>query len=620
MVAITHMTHPMTKNLKFTLFAATNLTLGSTVQAEPPTKDYELLFADEFEGTALNTADWRYREDVRKGGYFNGLNLKENVSVSGGKLHITARYEPIKGKPEYTGGGIISKHQFGYGYYETLSRPFMAGKGVHTSFWQRSGSVPNNNIFEIDSYEIDSTQYLATNNLYLLPCRKGYKETPWPHRGHVPFSFQADGSFLDAYEYTPEGVVFYDNGRIVAKAEWDDLTAAQCVWLTALNGCGKVDESKLPGESTFDYFRYYAKDHPGVNLLPNGSFEYNQDKTDASKPVSWVVEGDPPAVKVIEGNAAHDRHHLKLGRQGTAYTATLRQTLEFIRNGNYSLTAMVRRSSGSQSASLRVSNSGGPESTVEIAAGETWTKVSIPEISITNHTATLSIQASGEAMQWLEIDDVRFMKPALPDQKVRDPQPFVVCGDPIWSLARKEPITFKGDDKFYFFDRNVGYGDAITVTFIMNPAKLVSTSPIERIPAKGDAGWAVQLRANGDLVFRIGSGEKHTDVVAKAAYTAGIETRVTCVFDRGTASIHANGKLLQMQSGIPQTTKDDTKAGRLGAVGDTYEAVGDVTVAAEGKKPGKAAKSVKYVGTLRDVRIHNRALSAEEIVKLSQAR
>ncbi len=600
----------MNKLLNLTLLA---VAAASPASAGPPSKDYELLFADEFDGASLNEAHWGYRVGERKGGYFNGLNLKENVTVSDGQLRIVARLENIKGKPEYTGGGIISKAQFGYGYYECLSRPFMAGKGVHTSFWQRSGSVPNNNIFEIDSYEIDSTQYLATNNLYVLLARKDFKESPWPHRGHVPFKFQQDGTFLDAYEYTPDGVVFYDNGKVVAKAEWDGLTAAQCVWLTSLNGCGKVNDGKLPGESTFDYFRYYAKDYPGVNLLPNGGFEYNQDKVDAAKPVSWVVDGDKAAVKVIEGGAAHDRYKLKLGRQGTAYTSILRQKLEYIRNGDYLLTAMVRRSSGSQTATLRVGNAGGAESIADIPAGETWTRITIPKIAVSNHSATICIQSQGEAGQWLEIDDIRFMKPPLPGQKARNPKPFVVCGDPIWSLARKEPIIFTGDDKFYFFDRNVGYGEAVTVSFVMKPAKLSTTSPVERIPAKGNDGWAVQLRANGDLVFRIGSGENHTDVVAGAAYSAGQESRIVCVFDRGTASIFVDGKLFETQSGIRQTTKDNTKAGRLGAVGDTYEAVGDVTVASENKKPGK---STKYVGTLRDVRIHNRALTSREIAAM----
>ena len=588
--------------------------------AKPPSEDYELLFADEFDGTALNEAHWGYRVGERKGDYFNGLNLKENVSVSDGHLRIASKVETIKGKTEYTGGGIISKAQFGYGYYECLSKPFMAGKGVHTSFWQRGGSVPNNNIFEIDSYEIDSTQYLATNNLYVHLSRKGYKESPWPHRGHVPFKFQADGSFLDAYEYTPDGVVFYDNGKIVAKAEWDGLTAAQCVWLTALNGCGKVDEAKLPGDSTVDYFRYYAKDYPGVNLLPNGSFEYNQDKIDPTKPVAWVVEGDKMAVNVIEGETAHDCYKLKLGRQGKAYSTLLRQKLEYIRNGTYMLTAMARRSAGqetaAQPAKVIVSDTSGCEYPLDIPAGVAWTALSIPGIEIASHTAEIRIEVSGEAGQSVELDDIRFMKPPMPGEKPRDPKPFVVCGDPVWSLASKEPIPFTGDDKFYFFDRNVGYGDAITVSLVLNPAKLATTAPIERIPAKGKNGWAVQLRSNGDLVFRIGSGADHTDVVASAAYAAGRETRVTCVFDHGTAAIYADGRLVKTQSGISQSTKDDTKAGRLGAVGDTYEAVGDVTVAAENPKPRKGAKSAKFVGSLRDVRIHNRALSASEIAAI----
>jgi hypothetical protein len=88
------------------------------------------------------------------------------------------------------------------------------------------------------------------------------------------------------------------------------------------------------------------------------------------------------------------------------------------------------------------------------------------------------------------------------------------------------------------------------------------------------------------------------------------------VFERGTASIFIDGKLMQKQSGIRQTTKDDTKAGRLGAVGDTFEAVGDVTVAAENPQPRKSAKSAKFVGTLRDIRIHNRALRQSEIVTM----
>jgi len=257
----------------------TIMTLTFVVQAvksQPPSKEYQLLYEDNFAATKINESDWNYRLGPRTGVGIDGLNLKENVYLADSALHIAIKQEMIKGKLENTGGGIISKHQFGYGYYETLSKPFMAGRGIHSAFWQAGGSVPNNRIFEIDSYEIDSKSPMGCNNLYVHNAPLPFKEVPWPCRANVPFSFREDGWFLDAYEYTPEGVVFYDNGKVVAKAEWNELTAAQVVWLTALNGVGKVDADKLPGETVFKYFRYYAKPYPGINLLPNGNFEIGQ--------------------------------------------------------------------------------------------------------------------------------------------------------------------------------------------------------------------------------------------------------------------------------------------------------------------------------------------------------
>jgi len=74
-------------------------------------------------------------------------------------------------------------------------------------------------------------------------------------------------------ECTPDGVIFYDQGKIVARADFPDLVARQNVWLTALNGVGKVDADKQPGETRFDHSRFYARDYPGATLLANGGFE-----------------------------------------------------------------------------------------------------------------------------------------------------------------------------------------------------------------------------------------------------------------------------------------------------------------------------------------------------------
>src|SRR5581483_2035099 len=112
---------------------------------------------------------------------------------------------------------------------------------------------PNNDVFEIDSYEIDSGSPIECNNFY-LHLRSAAATVPWPHRANLRWAPAADGWFYDAFDYSPAGVTFYDNGKAVARAEWPDLPAQQRIWLTALNGVGTVDAARLPGETVFDYF------------------------------------------------------------------------------------------------------------------------------------------------------------------------------------------------------------------------------------------------------------------------------------------------------------------------------------------------------------------------------
>lgn len=64
----------------------------------PPSPDYELLYEDHFSSGTINEKDWTYRTGRRTGGNMDGLNRKENVSVSGGGLHIAVRQELIGGK------------------------------------------------------------------------------------------------------------------------------------------------------------------------------------------------------------------------------------------------------------------------------------------------------------------------------------------------------------------------------------------------------------------------------------------------------------------------------------------------------------------------------------------
>ncbi|HEX3132061.1 MAG TPA: hypothetical protein VHX44_00595 [Planctomycetota bacterium] len=592
---------------------------GMHLIAAVPSPDYEMLFADEFDGKQLDQTHWRYRTGERGGvNMFRSLNLADNVSVSGGKLHVVVRQEEVDGHVVNTGGGIISTHQFGYEYYECLSTPFMEGHGVHSSFWQSGGAAgKNNGIFEIDAYEIDSTVRMACHNLYVHLAPKEFKEVPWPHRANVPMTVNADGSYLCGYEYTPQNVVFYSQGKVVARAKWLELTAAQCLWLTALNGVGKVD--RQPGESTFDYVRYYAKDWPGVNLLPNGSFEYNQDKTTPLRPVAWDQQAtDNRSGQVLDGEAARDRYRLRQGLEDRDHQTRTSQTVEFLRNGDYELTAQVRTHGDLRQARIVVSGHGGEPLVLDLPRATTWTAVHVPRIALASHGVTIALESAGPAGSWVEFDDVRFQKPALAGRTPTQPS-FQLIGDPIWRLADREPITFTGDPKFYFFDRNVGCGKAISVVFTMTPKIRANTMPIARAPKTGTAGWAVQLTEQGQVVLRIGSSATQEVLVADAQYVAGKSMTVACIVERGAARIAIDGKVIASRSGLTCTTTDTTAADRLGNVSNVFDAVGDVTVqAAPGADPitGAIPRYKVYRGHLAQVRVYNRALSDQELLAM----
>ncbi len=573
-------------------------------------RGYKLLFEENFSGKTLNEENWKYREGRRSGPGIDGENLPANVTVSDGALHIAVRQELQNGKLQNTGGGIISRSQFGYGYYESLSRPFMSGHGVHSAFWQAGGAVANNDVFEIDSYEIDSKSPLGCNNLYLHLSPKGMS-VPWPSRANVPIQFLPGGWFLDSYEYTPEGVIFYDNGKEVSRADWHELTAQQAVWLTALNGVGKVDADQLPGETTFRYFRYYAKDYPGVNLLPNGNFEYNGDRIDPGSPVAWQQSGTTGAARILRGDAARDHYLLRHGLPDIYSEAVTSQQLEFLPSGTYELTAKVRSSGGQSQAELSVTGSSGQGAwgyVKSVPASRNWTEIRIPEIHVPGHSATIAIQSKSLAGQWLEVDDIEFRKPGPERRKL----PFQMIGDPVWTQALSGPIHFAGDGKFYFFDRSVGLGDAITVALDMNADVPADTSPLARMPKTGHSGWAVQLTKTGGVILQIGSIADHRNVIAEHIYVPGKTLRLVCTLEKGTASIYAGGKLVSKQTNITQDALDTTAPGRMGAVDDAYLAIGDVIARNEGAKQ----RAVRFRGSLANVRIHNRALPAAEIAEI----
>ena len=241
-----------------TLIFATACVAQSNSPATLPPPGYKLVWSDEFNGASLDTNKWDFRTDSKMW----STQLPQNVSVRDGKLILSAKKEDAGGK-HYTGGGIISKQAFKYGYYESRFK-VPPGAGWHTSFWMmlhngHGGTGPTVSAQELDVCENDSVnlKYYGVNV---------HKWNPQPHVAmggkDVTTPDLSAGLHTFGCEFTPESVKYYFEGRLVrAVAVTNFAHSDQHIWLTTiasnLGGTKAVDDIKLPASAEFDYVRFY---------------------------------------------------------------------------------------------------------------------------------------------------------------------------------------------------------------------------------------------------------------------------------------------------------------------------------------------------------------------------
>ncbi|MDQ3813461.1 MAG: glycoside hydrolase family 16 protein, partial [Armatimonadota bacterium] len=220
---------------------------------------YKLAWHDEFDSDKLNAEEWNYRTGVR----FWSTQKPENVSIENGLLRLILKKEK-SGQSEYTAGGVISKRQFKYGYYEARFK-CPPRKGWHTSFWMMpyamrgvprlAGASQEIDVCETDSVDVRS---YTTNVHQWKPQHKGLgaKKVKTP-------DLSADFHIWGC-EFTPQTIRFFFDGALAGTKDVSSLTHdSQSIWLTSIaSPLGKtdaVDETQLPAYADFDWVRFYEK-------------------------------------------------------------------------------------------------------------------------------------------------------------------------------------------------------------------------------------------------------------------------------------------------------------------------------------------------------------------------
>jgi beta-glucanase (GH16 family) len=241
------------------LSAALGLLLVALPAIGAPPEGYNLAWADEFDGNRVDTSKWVYRTDSK----LWSTQLPANVQVADGNLVLVLKKEEATGK-HYTGGGVISKEAFSYGYYESRFK-IEAGKGWHSSFWLmrhdgQGGTGTDKAALELDVLENDSvnlTSYGITTHRWPAPhVQFGHKDVRTS-----PLS----GYHVLGCEYTRQEVRYFLDGQLVQNSDISSMPQGELnIWLTSiaanLGHTDMVDDSSLPGHVYYDYVRFYTKE------------------------------------------------------------------------------------------------------------------------------------------------------------------------------------------------------------------------------------------------------------------------------------------------------------------------------------------------------------------------
>jgi beta-glucanase (GH16 family) len=245
------------------LALAASALLASAAHADPIGGiGWNQVFNDDFNGTAVDETLWTYRTDVKS----HSTQLPDNVSVADGVMNVALRQQTV-GSTSFTGGGLVSRQRFRYGYYESRVR-INDGAGWHTAFWLQAGdgstTFPADQRTEIDGFEIESGSptWLRHNIL----TWKGNGVAGSYYKSTNPYDIGLDLRDWHVYgiDWEENDVRFYVDNVLKADfayspSQWThDFTA---IWLTSIAYPSAPDATKLPSTVQFDYARYWQKDY-----------------------------------------------------------------------------------------------------------------------------------------------------------------------------------------------------------------------------------------------------------------------------------------------------------------------------------------------------------------------
>jgi beta-glucanase (GH16 family) len=225
---------------------------------------YQLQWADEFDGSAVNTTNWTF--ETGGGGWGNNEQQyyqSQNASVANGNLVITARKQTAGGLP-YTSARLITrgKREFTYGRFEARIK-LPQGQGQWPAFWMLGANiatVPWPGCGEIDIMENTNTSSSVLGTMHWFNTAYSYyggNTTTTPTDYHI---YRVDWTPA-AITWFVDGVQFF-TGNIANNINGTEEFHRPFFLLLNMAVGGNlpgqtINESRLPASMYIDYVRVY---------------------------------------------------------------------------------------------------------------------------------------------------------------------------------------------------------------------------------------------------------------------------------------------------------------------------------------------------------------------------
>ena len=287
---------------------------------------WECSFVDTFDGTQLDRTKWDVvRSD--KTGYANGpecyLDRPENVSVSGGRLRLTAREEAApftcadhrggSKQTSYTGASVMSMGRFSqtFGRFEFRVKPATAAgnvPGLHSAFW----------LWPDNAWKYGPWPY--TPEIDIAEGYSKYSDRMIPFIHYVPDSFDPNvtnnycvvpnlGTAFHTFvaEWTPTKITILYDGKVcidltikaslgmAAPAPFDHpyfMAMNQSLGVAGTVNAVEPGRTPLPATTEVDHVKVWRYVGPGAPV-PDGPLP--TPTTTTTKPPATTTTTKPPA-------------------------------------------------------------------------------------------------------------------------------------------------------------------------------------------------------------------------------------------------------------------------------------------------------------------------------------